>query len=199
MYHKSDKFNSTMEKRTFLEQEHKATGFKVFLASMDDSHLNHLIKLAQDPDLPDLLGWNPFFELDETQQFIEAISDYTLPYSRKSQPIVFGVYLNREDFPIGYVVLKGFNLDLLTTEIGVAILDKKYRTKGYGKLALKRIAKYTFDRLEIQTIGAAILSSNKSSINMCKNLGFVVREIMYNSWAMPNGDLEDMVWMELTN
>ncbi len=187
-----------MEKRTFLEQEHKATGFKVFLASMEDSHVNHLIKLAQDPILADLVGWNTFFELDETEKFIEAISDYALPYSRKSKPIVFGVYLNPEDLPIGYVALKGLNMDLLTTEIGVAILDQKYRNKGYGKLALKRIANYTFDELKIQTIGAAILSSNKSSINMCKNLGFVVREIMYNSWAMPNGDLEDMVWMELT-
>lgn len=81
----------------------------------------------------------------------------------------------------------------------MAILDQKYRSKGYGKLALKRLINYAFDELQIQTIGSAILSSNKSSVNMCKNLGFVVREIMYKSWPMPNGDLVDMVLMELTN
>ncbi len=190
--------NSIMEKKTFLEQEHKATGFKVFLGSIEDSHVKHLIKLAQDPKLPDLVGWNTFFELDETEKFIDAISDYALPYSQKSKPMVFGVYLNPLDLPIGYVALKGLNMELLTIEVGVAILDEKYRNKGYGKLALKRIAKYTFNELQVQTIAAAILSSNNSSINMCKNLGFVVKEIMYNSWTMPNGDLEDMVWMELT-
>jgi len=35
-------------------------------------------------------------------------------------------------------------MDLLTTEIGIAILDKKYRNKGYGTLGLKRLIIYTF-------------------------------------------------------
>lgn len=80
-----------------------------------------------------------------------------------------------------------------------SVLDKRYRNKGYGKLALKRLIIYAFDELNIQTIGSVILLSNKSSINMFKNLGFVVRETMYKSWAMPNGKLADMVLMELKN
>ncbi len=188
-----------METEILLEQEHRATETKIFLASMENSHIKHLIKLAQDPSLIDLVGWDTFFETDETEQFIEAISSYAFPYSRKSQPIVFGIYLDTSDLPIGYVVLKGLNMDLLTTEIGIAILDKRYRNKGYGKLALKRLIIYAFDELNIQTIGSVILLSNKSSISMCKNLGFVVRETMYKSWAMPNGKLADMVLMELKN
>lgn len=188
-----------MNKKILLEAEHKATGLKVFLASIDSSHIKHLIKLAQDPSLPDLMGWNTFFELDETESFIEAISSYAFPYSRKSKPLVFGVYLNPEDLPIGYAVLKGLNMDLLTTEIGIAILDKKYRSKGYGKLALKRLIIYAFDELQIKTIGSVILLSNKISINIFKNLGFVTREIMYKSWPMPNGELADMVFMEVTS
>ncbi|MEO1429454.1 MAG: GNAT family N-acetyltransferase [Cyanobacteria bacterium J06633_8] len=188
-----------MHETILLEQEHKRTGFKVFLASMEDTHIKHLIKLAQDPNLPDLMGWNTFFELDEIEQFIEAISSYSLPYCRKSKPLVFGVYLDPEDFPIGYVLLKGLNMDLFATEIAVAILDQKYRSQGYGKLALKRLIIYAFDELKIKTIGSAILSSNKSSINMCKNLGFIVSEIMYKSWPMPNGELADMVFMEVTS
>lgn len=188
-----------MDNRILLEQEQKATGLKIFLASMEDSHIKHLIKLAQDPSLPDLVGWNTFFEPDETEQFIEAISSYAFSYSRNSQPLAFGVYLDPEKLPIGYVVLKGLNMDLLTAEIGVAILDKKYRHKGYGQLGLKRIVNYAVDELQIKTIGAAILLSNKSSIKMCKNIGFVVTEILYNSWPMPNGELADMVLMEFTS
>ncbi|NEP06912.1 MAG: hypothetical protein F6K34_20065 [Okeania sp. SIO4D6] len=63
----------------------------------------------------------------------------------------------------------------------------------------KRLIIYAFQELYIQTIGAAILLSNNRSINMFKNLGFVVREIMYKSWPMPNGELADMVLMELKN
>ncbi|NEO51902.1 MAG: GNAT family N-acetyltransferase [Okeania sp. SIO3B5] len=188
-----------MNERILLEQEHKAAGSKFFLASMANSHVKHLIKLAQDESLIDLLGWNTFFNPDETEEFIEAISSYAFPYSRKSQPLPFGIYLNKDNFPIGYVVLKGLNMDLLTTEIGIAIMDKKYRNKGYGTLALKRLILYAFQELHIQTIGAVILLSNNRSINMFKNLDFVVREIMYKSWPMPNGELADMVLMELKN
>lgn len=188
-----------MDKKIILKQEHQATKSKVFLASMEDSHIKHLIKLAQDPSLVDLMGWNTNFELDDTEQFIEAISSYYCLDCRKSQPLIFGIYLNPQDLPIGYVLLKGFNLDLLFAEIAVAILDPKYRKKGYGKLALKRMISYAFDELHLKIIGAAILLSNKSSINMCENIGLIVKETTYDSWAMPNGDLADVVFMELKN
>lgn len=188
-----------MSERILLEQEHKATGTKIFLKPMEDNHVKHLINLARDPSLMDLLGWNTFFEPDETEQFIQAISSYAFPYSQKSQPVVFGIYLQTQGLPIGYVVLKGLNMDLLTVEIGVAILEQKYRNKGYGKLALKRMIDYTDHELGIKTIGAAILCSNKASINMFKNLGFVEKEIMYKSWEMPNGELVDMIFMEWTS
>jgi diamine N-acetyltransferase len=109
-----------------------------------------------------------------------------------------GIYLEPEGLPIGYVILKGFNQDLFTAEVGIAILDKKHKNKGYGSLALNRMIIYAFNELNIKTIGAVILMSNKPSINMCKKLGFVVREIMPKSWSMANGELVDMVWMELT-
>ena len=99
--------------------------------------------------------------------------------------------------PIGYVALKGMNMELFTAEIGIAILDKKYRNKGYGTLALKRAIAYAFDELGIKVIAAAILVSNKTSTKVFKRLGFVVKEIMHDSWLMPNGDLADMLWMEL--
>ena len=186
-----------MEKKIILEQKHNATGTKIFLVSMEDEHIRHLMKLARDPNLIDLMGWYPFFEPHETEQFIEALSCFALPYSRKSQPLLFGIYLELENFPIGYSVLKGLNMDLLTAEVGIAVLEQKYRNRGYGRLGLQRVVNYAFDELQLKTIGAAILASNISSINMCKRTGFVEREMMRNSWEMPNGDLADMMWMEL--
>ena len=184
-----------VKNRIILDLEQKTT--KIFLASMEDSHIKHLIKLARDPSLINLVGWDTFFALDDTQGFIEAISSYAFPYSRKSQSIVFGIYLNFEDLPIGYVVLKGLNMELLTAEIGIAILDRKHWHQGYGTLAMKRFIRYSFEDLNIQTIGAVILSSNKISINMFTTLGFIIKEVQYKSWLMPNGDFVDMVLMEL--
>lgn len=186
-----------MTEKVILEQQHKATGTTIFLTSMEDEHVRHLIQLARDPDLSDLMGWSPFFEPNETEKFVEAISCIALSYSRKSQPIVLGISLDLEALPIGYTVLKGLNMDMLTAEVGLAVLDRKYRTRGYGRLGLKRIVNYAFDELNIETIGAAILSSNVGSINMCKKTGFIIREIMRNSWPMPDGTLADMTWMEV--
>jgi RimJ/RimL family protein N-acetyltransferase len=185
--------------KTILEQTHPATGSKVFLTFMEESHIRHLIKLVRKPDLIDSIGWNTFLEDDDKEGFIESVSGYSLPYSRKSPPIVFGVYLTQGALPIGYVALKGLNQDLLTAEIGIAILDQKYHNKGYGRLVLKRMITYAFDELQIKTIAAIILATNKQSINMVKRLGFVVKEIMYHSWPMPNGTLADMLWMEITS
>ncbi len=189
-----------MDKKSkiLLEQEYKKTKQKVFLASLEDIQIKHLIGLAQDPSLMELMDWRGLFELDETEKFIQAISSYGCPCSRTSQILLLGIYLELERLPIGYVVLKGFNMDLLTAEVGIAILDQKYRNRGYGTIALNQIIIYGFDELRIQTIVAAIFPSNKSSLNLFKKLGFIVRETMYKSYSMANGELVDMLWMELT-
>jgi len=188
-----------MSKIVVLEQAHKATGSNMVLTLMEDSHIKYLIKLAKEPTLSDAMGWDTFFAEDDIDGFIESVSNFALPYSRKSPPILFGIYLKPRELPIGYVALKGLNKDLLTAEIAVAILEQQFDGKGYGRLALQRMITYGFQELHLKTIAAAILVSNKMSTNMVKKLGFVVKEIMYKSWPMPNGELADMLWMEVTS
>lgn len=73
-------FYGTMHETLCLKQEHKATQIRIFLCSLEESHIQHLIQLAQDKDLVNLMGWNTFFETNDIPGFIEAISEYTLPY-----------------------------------------------------------------------------------------------------------------------
>ena len=84
--------------KTILEQAAPATGSKVFLTFMTDSHIGHLIKLARDPDLMDSMGWNTFFEEEEKEGFIESVSCFIFPYSQKSQPIVFGIRASSKSY-----------------------------------------------------------------------------------------------------
>ncbi len=87
-----------IDEKILLEQEHKATGFKVLLTYMEDSHIKHLIKLAQDESLINLLAWNTFFEADDREQFIETISDFTLPYLSKKLTSHIWSLLNSRKF-----------------------------------------------------------------------------------------------------
>lgn len=188
----------TTNPRTILTYEHKATKRRVILADMPESDIRHLIELAQDPDLVDFMGWDTYFSPNNPDAFLQALSEYSLPDSRPSQPVIFGIYLDMEDQPIGYIALKGFNMELLTCEIAVAVLDKKSRRSGgYGRLAMTCMTTYAFQELNVQTIWATILYSNKESTNMVKRLGFAIREVMYNSWTMPSGEVTDMLWLEL--
>ncbi|MDJ1170849.1 GNAT family N-acetyltransferase [Roseofilum sp. BLCC_M154] len=187
-----------MNETLCLKQEHKATQLKIFLLPLNESHIQHLIRLAQEKDLVNLMGWDTFFEIEDTAGFITAISEYALPDSIASDPIVLGIYLDRDAKPIGYAVLKGLNEQLKTAEVGVAVLDRKYRNKGYGRLGLNRILAYAFQELGMTRIWATILPSNHYSVNMVKKSGFSVKELMPNSWTLPNGELVDMVWMEVT-
>ena len=182
-----------------LEITHPTTGHKIFLERMDDSHIQGLIRLAQDPSLAPLVGWDTFFELDAIEEFIKAISLFAFPYSRDSQPIVLGIYLDVEDLPIGYVVLKGINMELHTAEFGIAILDKRYRGQGYGWLASDLFIDYAFSELGFKVIAAAVLTSNRKSLNMFERLGFTTRETWHYFWPLPNGNKVDMLWMELTS
>jgi RimJ/RimL family protein N-acetyltransferase len=145
------------------------------------------------------MGWSPFFETHEIDEFIEAVSCFSLPHSQASKPLLLGIYLDPEELPIGYVVLKGFNQELHCAEVGLAVLEKQDRAKGFGRLGLKRIVDYGFEKLNLKVIRAAVLASNAGSINMCKKTGFFVKETMHNAWTMPDGALVDMLWMELHN
>ncbi|MBZ8181480.1 GNAT family N-acetyltransferase [Oscillatoria salina] len=186
---------SFTKKNIVLEQEYKKLGLKVFLSPLENKQIDYLIRLAQDPNLVDLMGINLAIQPGDIEGFIQTISAYSFPYSRKSKPLIYGVYFNVENLPIGYGVLKGFNQDLLTAEVGIAILDNTYRNRGYGRLVLNRLVAYAFQELGMQKIGAAILSSNMKSINMCKKSGFIVQK--NELWKMPNGELVSMVLLEL--
>ncbi|MEM9218354.1 MAG: GNAT family protein [Cyanobacteria bacterium P01_F01_bin.150] len=187
-----------MQHTVLSDQKQRELDAKIFLKTMEDNHVSHLIKLANNPSLVNLLGWTPFFESHETGKFIQAISLFAFPYSIKSPPLAFGVYRKSQALPIGYAVLKGINRRARTAEIGIAILDGTHRRRGYGFLATQYMLQHAFLKLNCQLIGAAILCSNIGSINMFKKLGFVEQQVMYRSWEMPDGTIEDMLRMELT-
>ena len=169
---------------------------EIFLASMENAHIQHLIRLAQDPTLPDLVGWDTWFAEHETAAFIEAISLFAFPYSRASEPVVFGIYVQSVTQPIGYVVLKGLNLELFTAEIGIAILDRGYWRQGIGRKALWLMMDYAVQELRLRTLAAAVLTTNQRSIRLLQRLEFKIRETWPRSWPMPNGELADMLLME---
>jgi RimJ/RimL family protein N-acetyltransferase len=185
--------------KNYSEEKKWLSSEDIFLAPLEEFHIKYLIKLTENQNLIKSMGWDARFDPHETEQFIRSVSSCALPYCcKKSQPVVFGIFLKTNNMPIGYSVLKGMNTDIAVAEIGIAIIKTECRGSGYGRLALKSTVEYGFQKINLRTIGATILLSNTVSINMCKRVGFREKEVLPRSWTMPDGEVVDMVWMEIT-
>jgi RimJ/RimL family protein N-acetyltransferase len=169
---------------------------KVYLSPIEESHLFHYMSLSDAPELITTMGWRPF-ESNEKERFLNAVEVLTLPYCGDGQPITFSIITTEENLPIGYVTLKGINHDKATVELGIAVMDSRYLSGGYGSDALTVATDYAFNHLQLSTIGLTVFPSNVRAIKAYEKVGFKVVDVLEKAWTMPGGKKVDMLLMEL--
>nr|WP_320193051.1 GNAT family protein [uncultured Desulfobacter sp.] len=170
--------------------------FGVYLSPITHNHITHLIGFSDDPELIDTMGWHPF-RCNESERFIKTVEILTLPDSGDGDPITFSIIAHKNDVPIGYVTLKGIHNDKSKAEIGIAIMDGRYRSGGHGTEALKLVADYAFNTMNLSTIALTVFHSNTRAIKAYEKVGFKTVDILKKSWTMPNGEKIDMLLMAL--
>lgn len=168
----------------------------VYLSPITQNHITHLIGFSDDPELVDTMGWHPF-RYNETERFIKSIEVLTIPDCGNGDPITFSIISQKNSAPIGYVTLKGANDVKAKAEIGIAIMDRQYRSEGHGTEALTLAADYAFNKMNLVSISLAVFPSNTRAIRAYEKVGFVTVDVLENSWTMPNGKQVDMLLMEL--
>ncbi len=167
------------------------------LEPLEDSHVTRYLPLSSDPALVEAMGWDPF-ELDEEERFLRYIETITVPNLSGGRTIAFSIIETSSDTPIGYLTIKGFREGGTSAEVGIAIMEKEYRGRGLGTMALKMAADYAFNELGIAHLVLTIFPSNLSAIRCCEKVGFRQTDVLKESWEMPDGSFADMVVMELT-
>ncbi|MFC2008056.1 GNAT family N-acetyltransferase, partial [Chloroflexota bacterium] len=130
--------------------------------------------------------------------FIDFCEVLTLPNLKDSESIVFSITSIVNNKAIGYVSIKGIDKVQGHAEVGIAIMDKEYRGKGYGTEALKQAVNYAFNEIALTFIGLTVFPSNQRAVQSYKKIGFQETELLENSWLLPNGECADMLLMELT-
>ncbi len=171
---------------------------KVYLSPIEDSHLLQYMSLSGDIELIRTMGWRPF-AANEKDRFLSAVEVLTLPYCGDGQPITFSIITAEKNLPIGYITLKGINYDKASAELGIAIMDSRYRSGGYGSNALNLIADYAFNNLQLLIIGLTVFPSNTRAIRAYEKIGFKTADVLEKAWMMPDGNQMDMLLMELRN
>jgi RimJ/RimL family protein N-acetyltransferase len=92
--------------------------------------------------------------------------------------------------------LKGVNYEKAAAELGIAIMDSRYRSGGYGSEALTLAIDYAFNTLHVSLVGLTVFPSNIRAIRAYKKVGFEKVNILQKAWTMPNGEQVDMLLME---
>ena len=170
---------------------------KAYLGPLEDKHISHYLRLSDDPELIATMGWSPF-GADEKERFLQTMQVLTLPYCIDSKPIIFSIISAAENRAIGFISIKGINKTKASAELGIGIMEKEYRSQGYGTEALKLAANYTFNDLGLRLLGLTVFPTNQRAIKAYEKVGFRKRGVLKQSWLMPGGEYVDMWLMELS-
>lgn len=78
-------------------------------------------------------------------------------------------YINVDNKNIGGIWLE--KVDVNIVKLGIFIADEKYRNKGYGTLAIKKITRFAKD-LGYKSVILNVRISNIKAFNVYQNIGF---------------------------
>ncbi len=173
------------------------TKTRVHLSSLEDEHIDRYMSLSDDPELIATMGWRPFTS-DEKGRFIQFSQVLTLPNLNGRKAIVFSIISTADDRAIGYVSIKGISEARGRAEVGIAIMDKEYRGRGYGMEVLRQVVDYAFNELGLTLLGLTVFPSNHRAIRVYEKVGFRKAEVLEDSWLLPSGEYADMWLMELS-
>ena len=92
-----------------------------------------------------------------------------------------------------------YNYDSVDRRASIGILiDKKYRSKGYGSEAIKLMKDYAFKRLGIHQLHCSVPINNHLSLRLFKIAGFDKIGVK-KDWIFRNGSFVDIVEFQFFN
>ena len=97
---------------------------------------------------------------------------------------------------IGFVELDGIQWTHQTGYIGIALGDREYWGKGYGREAMKLILKFAFHELNLHRVQLSVFSYNERAISLYRKLGFV-QEGVLREYLSRDGQRHDMLYFGL--
>ena len=171
-------------------------GNLVVLSDLNEDHINRYMSLSADPELIATMEWKPFLS-GEKDRFLQTAEVLSVPYCKNGKAVTFCITSTIDKKAIGYISIKGINVAESCAEIGIAIMDKEYRGKGYGTEALRKAVDYAHNELGLTLLGLTVFPANQKAIRAYEKVGFKKKELLEDSWLLPNGEYTDMWLMEL--
>ena len=157
----------------------------VRLRPMEEEDLIAKVKWANDPEVNKYVGFDHKITLDESKKWFRS-------QSKNPDINLFTIVL--EDEPIGYMKLikDKFNNN---GELRIAIGEKRYWGKGYGKDAVKKNLKYCFIEEKLYKVFLYVLEWNEVAFNLYTKCGFKVEGKLRKHIKQGDGKYYDAYFM----
>ena len=165
----------------------------IYLRNLSIDDFNYLNSVENNKSL-----WKYSFQKKQysKDELIQFIYDSQLPLEKTNQ-IRFVICKTETDEPLGFIDL--FEINFIKSQAGISILisNSENRSKGYGKLSVKKIIEYASKELKIKNLYCNISRDNMLSLNFFKSVGF--KEISKNSnqyVSSTDNDHESVIQMQ---
>jgi len=143
-------------------------GKKVDLVGLSKEYLPLYLKWFNDPEVTDMLGDTKFpFPEGKEREWIEQ------QLTPKEDKRVFTV-LTKDGRPIGNAGFNEIDYQNRYAVLGIAIGEKDFWNKGFGKDVTETLMKFAFEELGMHKIELGVHSTNKRAIACYKKCGFVL-------------------------
>tara|TARA_R100000935_G_scaffold53047_1_gene80596 strand:- start:495 stop:1025 length:531 start_codon:yes stop_codon:yes gene_type:complete len=151
------------------------------------------------------------YEVENTEDFWE-ISATRVPYSRflikkylqNSHRDIFDVkqlrlmICNKENEKVGIIDVFDLEPKDRRAALGILIIDKENRGKGFGAEALDLISSYCFTHLGLHQLYANVNAENQPSITLFEKSNY--KKIgLKKDWILVNGQFKDEILYQLIN
>ncbi len=115
---------------------------------------------------------NRFLESRFSANSIETIRDFVQRMEMSNDSVLTGIFTINDHNHIGNIKLGGINWVHRYGDIGLLIGEKEYWGQGYGSEAIKLIADYAFNCLNLHKVWAGCYVNNVGSVNAFRKAGF---------------------------
>lgn len=135
---------------------------------MADNKIHGKLIFLKSPNLKDQKQFEKWDKDPEVSKYREIYRRN----DKKPESINFGVYDSKSSELIGDIGISSIDLRNKHAEIGMAIGDKSYWGRGYGKDLVKTILRYCFIELDLNKVYLDVWEENERAIGCYLKCGF---------------------------
>lgn len=168
-------------------------GKHIYLRAIEPSDIDFLYQLENDASVWEVSGTTAPYSKQVLKLYLE--NAYKDIYEAKQLRLCI---CNTDDKVIGLVDLFDFDPKNKRAGLGIIIVGKKNRNKGFGAESLQIVCDYAFSILNLRQLYANVLGDNEASKHLFQKLGFeAVGE--KKDWVFINGTFKNEILYQKIN